>query len=93
MGPCKVLRSSQPGLAHFCSGSGLVRKQLKVGVGWRRTGLSPPEAKHLGAVLAGSEERGKKHPTQFSPEHSGGQCRGVQSGSGPQAAHPGWVGG
>ena len=45
MGPSEVTRSSLPGLAHFYSGSALMRKQLRVEVGEDRP--SPPEAKYL----------------------------------------------
>lgn len=83
-GPCKVLRSSWPGLACFySSGSGPGESRS----GWGRGGgkQAPLQQQpHTGCralVVAGGDGGGEKVP---HPVFSRGQCKGVQSGPGPQ---------
>lgn len=80
MGPCEVSRSSRPGLAHFYSGSALMRKQLRVEVGEDRP-LSTRSQTSSDARLWWGLERmgdGRRFPTHFSPEAGARWCRVAQ---------------
>lgn len=83
MGPSEVSRSSLPGLAHFYSGSALMRKQLRVEFGEDRpfsTRSQTSSDARLWWWLEGMGE-GRRYPTYFSPE-AGARGRSVARGPG-----------
>lgn len=80
MGPSEVSRSSLPGLAHFYSGSALMRKQLRVEVGEDRPLSSRSQISsdaRLWWWLEGMGE-GRRYSTYFSPEAGARGCRVAQ---------------
>lgn len=83
MGPCTVPRSSWPGLAGFYS-SGSGPGESRSGWGWGRGRQAPLQQQpHIWVPGSGGGWRwwGRGEGT---PIFSRGQCKGVQSGPGPQ---------
>lgn len=80
MGPCELSRSSRPGLAHFYSGSALMRKQLRVEVGEDRPLFTRSQTSSDARLWWGLEGMGdgRRFPTHFSPEARARWCRVAQ---------------